>query len=142
MWRELERLRWTGLGIAAVALPLAMIQAAHPGGGAFHEIPRNSVFALDQWAVMVAVLGFARRWLRNRQNRLLRYLNDAVFPCYLAHQTVLVVAVWLIRPVNLPAPLEWASLVALTFGVSLGIYEIVRRIPLARPLWGLKPRTA
>ena len=142
VWRELERLRWTGLGIAAVALPLAMIQAAHPGGGAFHEIPRNSVFALDQWAVMVAVLGFARRWLRNRQNRLLRYLNDAVFPCYLAHQTVLVVAVWLIRPVNLPAPLEWASLVALTFGVSLGIYEIVRRIPLARPLWGLKPRTA
>jgi peptidoglycan/LPS O-acetylase OafA/YrhL len=74
-----------------------------------------------------------------RQTRLLRYLNDAVFPCYLAHQTVLVVAVWLIRPAGLPAPIEWAALVAATFGVSLGVYEVVRRIPPLRPLWGLKP---
>ncbi|MBS0331546.1 MAG: acyltransferase family protein [Proteobacteria bacterium] len=139
VWRDIERLRWAGLGLAAVALPLAMIQAVHPGGGAFHEIPRNAVFALDQWAAIVAILGFARRWLAGRQSRALRYLNDAVFPCYLAHQTVLVVAVWLIRPARLPAPVEWLILVAVTFGVSLGVYEIVRRIPLARPLWGLKP---
>ncbi|MBS0361212.1 MAG: acyltransferase family protein [Proteobacteria bacterium] len=139
VWLGFERLRWAGLAIAAIALPLAMLQAAHPGGGAFHEIPRNSVFALDQWAAIVAILGFARRWLTGRQTRTLRYLNDAVFPCYLAHQTVLVVAVWLIRPAGLPAPVEWLSLVAVTFGVSLAIYEIVRRIPFARPWWGLKP---
>ncbi len=138
VWDTFERLRWPALIVAAATLAMAVLQAVHPGGGAFHEIPRNSVFALDQWASIVAILGFARRWLRGPQTRLLRYLNDAVFPCYLAHQTVLVVAVWLLRPARLPAPLEMLSLVAITFAVSLLTYEIVRRIPLIRPLWGLK----
>jgi len=139
VWDGFERLRWPALVVAAGALALALVQAVHPGGGAFHEVPRNAVFALDQWATIVAILGFARRWLRGPQTPLLRYLNDAVFPCYLAHQTVLVVAVWLIRPARLPAAAEIASLVAITFAVSLLIYEAVRRAPLIRPLWGLKP---
>lgn len=139
VWRDLERFRWAGLAVAAIALPLAMTQSVHPGGGAFHEIPRNGVFAIDQWAAIVAILGFASRHLRQASTPLLRYLTDAVFPCYLAHQTVLVVAAWLIKPVRLPALIEVATLVGTTFGGSLLIYEAVRRLPLVRPLWGLKP---
>ncbi|MBW8812057.1 MAG: acyltransferase family protein [Caulobacterales bacterium] len=142
VWRDLERFRWVGLGVAAVALPLAMLQSAHPGGGAFHEIPRNSVYALDQWAAIVAILGFASRHLRHASSSRLRYLNEAVFPCYLAHQTVLVLAVWLIRPAQLPAPAEALFLVAVTFAGSLLVYEAVRRAPPLRPLWGLKPAAA
>ena len=139
VWRDFERLRWAGLAIAAVALPTAILQSLHPGGGAFHEIPRNAVFALDQWASIVAILGFASRHLRQASTPALRYLNDAVFPCYLAHQTVLVVAVWILKPARLPAPVEIIALVSATFGVSLLIYEAVRRVPAIRPLWGLKP---
>ena len=142
VWQDFERFRWIGLGVAAVALPVAIVQTLHPGGGAFHEIPRNSVFALDQWAVIVAILGFASRHLRDASTPALRYLNEAVFPCYLAHQTLLVIAVWRIRPYHLPALVEVAALVAITFGGSLLIYEAVRRIPPIRPLWGLKPRPA
>jgi surface polysaccharide O-acyltransferase-like enzyme len=139
VWRDLERFRWIGLGVAAVALPLAMLQSAHPGGGAFHEIPRNGVYALDQWATIVAILGFASRHLRGASTPRLRYLNEAVFPCYLAHQTLLVLAIWLIKPAQLPAPLEVALLLVATFGGSLLVYEAVRRVPPIRPLWGLKP---
>jgi surface polysaccharide O-acyltransferase-like enzyme len=139
VWAGFERFRWDGLALAAIALPLAVLQSLHPGGGAFHEIPRNAVFAIDQWAVIVAILGFASRHLRNASTPALRYLNEAVFPCYLAHQTLLVLAVWLIRPYRLPAPVEVLALVGVTFGGSLAIYEAVRRIPPIRPLWGLKP---
>jgi surface polysaccharide O-acyltransferase-like enzyme len=139
VWADFERFRWDGLALAAIALPLAVLQSLHPGGGAFHEIPRNAVFAIDQWAVIVAILGFASRHLRNASTPALRYLNEAVFPCYLAHQTLLVLAVWLIRPYRLPAAIEVAVLIAVTFGGSLAIYEAVRRIPPIRPLWGLKP---
>lgn len=138
VWAGFERLRWPAAALAAVALPVAMIQAVHPGGGAFHEVPRNAVFALDQWTTMVAILGFASRHLRGVGGPRLRYLNDAVFPCYLAHQTILVLAVWVVRPARLPAPVEIAILVAATVGGSLLTYEVVRRIPLIRPLWGLK----
>ena len=139
LWAELERRRHLALIVALIALPIMMLQAAHPGGGTWFGIPRAVVFAIDQWAMIAAILGYASRHLRNTTGPALPYLVDATFPLYLAHQTVLVVGVWFIRPANLPAPLEAACLVGITFGVSLLIYEVVRRIPLIRPIWGLKP---
>lgn len=139
LWAGLERQRRTAALIALIALPIMMAQAAHPGGATWFGIPRAIVFGIDQWAVIAAILGYGSRYLRQASGPALRYLVDATFTLYLAHQTVLVVAVWFIRPANLPAPLEAMALVGITFGVSLLIYEIVRRIPLIRPLWGLKP---
>ena len=139
LWAELERRRHQSLIIALIALPIMMLQAWHPGGGTWFGIPRAIVFAVDQWAVITAILGYGSRYLRNTRGPALPYLVDATFPLYLAHQTVLVAAVWFIRPANLPAPAEALTLVGITFGVSLLIYEIVRRIPLIRPIWGLKP---
>ena len=139
IWRDLERFRWVALSVGAVALPLMMLQVAHPGGGAFGGVPRNIVVAIDQWAVIVALLGFASLHLRDKGGPVLTYLNDAVFTLYLAHQTVLVCAVWLIRPAVLPVWIEAPLLAAVTWGASLLIYEIVRRIPLLRPIWGLRP---
>jgi glucan biosynthesis protein C len=138
IWIGFARYRWFSL-CGAVLLPLVMIQDIHPGGGAFWGLPRNAVFAINQWAMVAGVLGFAYRHLRNAANPVLSYLNDAIFPCYLAHQTILVLAVWLIKPAHLPAPLEALSLITVTFLGSLAVYEVVRRIPPIRPLWGLKP---
>ncbi len=139
LWAELEKRRRLSLIIALLALPIMMLQAAHPGGGTWFGVPRAVVFAIDQWAVITAILGYGSRYLRKTSGPALPYLVDATFPLYLAHQTVLVVAVWFVRPANLPAPVEALALVGITFGVSLLIYEIVRRIPLVRPIWGLKP---
>jgi hypothetical membrane protein len=139
LWAELERRRHLSLIVAVIALPIMMLQAAHPGGGTWFGVPRAVVFAIDQWAVITAILGYGSRYLRKTRGPALPYLVDATFPLYLAHQTVLVVAVWFVRPANLPAPIEALTLVGITFGVSLLIYEIVRRIPLVRPIWGLKP---
>ncbi|WP_374600049.1 acyltransferase family protein [Brevundimonas sp.] len=139
LWAGLERHRRTAALIALIALPVMMVQAAHPGGATWFGIPRAIVFGIDQWAVIAAILGYGSRYLRQASGPVLRYLVDATFTLYLAHQTVLVVAVWFIRPANLHAPLEATALVGITFGVSLLIYEIVKRVPLIRPLWGLKP---
>lgn len=139
VWRDMERYRWHALALAAVALPIMMIQVWHPGGRAFWGVPKAIVYGVDQWAVIVAILGFGGRHLRDRGGPLLKYLTEATFPLYLAHQTVLVVAVWIIRPANLSAPVEALALVLVTFLGSLAIYEVVRRIAVIRPLWGLKP---
>jgi glucan biosynthesis protein C len=139
LWAGLERHRRIAALIALIALPIMMAQAAHPGGATWFGVPRAIVFGIDQWAVIAAILGYGSRYLRQASGPALRYLVDATFTLYLAHQTVLVVAVWFIRPANLPAALEATALVGITFGVSLLIYEIVRRIPLIRPMWGLKP---
>ena len=49
------------------------------------------------------------------------------------------VAVWFLRPAELPPLLEATILGLITFGGSLLIYEIVRRVGWLRPVWGLKP---
>ena len=139
LWRDMERYRWLALGLAAVALPVMMVQVWHPGGRAFWGIPKAVVYGVDQWATIVAILGFGSRHLRARGGPVLNYLTQATFPLYLAHQTILVAAVWIVRPAALPAWLEALFLVAVTFLGSLAVYEVVRRIPAIRPLWGLKP---
>ena len=139
LWRELEQRRWIFLALSTVSLSLVMLQVWHPGGGAFFGIPRNAVFAIAQWVTIAGILAFGSRYLRRADSPLLRYLNDGIFPCYLAHQTILVVAVWLVKPMGIPALPEALLLITVTFGGSVLVYELVRRVPLMRPLWGLKP---
>jgi hypothetical protein len=89
------------------------------------------------WALIVAMLGFARRHL-NRTGPVLRYLTDAVFPYYILHQTLIVcLGVW---ATGLPI---WAEAPVVILGTLLGCivgYELIRRVGIVRPLFGLPLR--
>jgi peptidoglycan/LPS O-acetylase OafA/YrhL len=137
-WKAAVRWRWMALAVVAIALPSLIVLES---GAATEPEPwwTSLAFSADQWATIAAILGFGAVHLQNRDGPILRYLAQAVFPCYLAHQTILVWAVWAIRPLNLPSLVEAPSLVAITVGGCLGVYEVVRRINLLRPIWGLKP---
>ena len=137
VWTRFERMRWTSLAVAVVSLPALILlsQPVHHPPAA----PANLVFAIYQWATICAVLGFGSRLLRGADGPALRYLTDAVFPCYLAHQTLLVIAAHLLKPWGLPVGAEASLLVLITLGGSLAVYEVVRRIGFLRPLWGLRP---
>jgi hypothetical protein len=140
IWSTLERLRWHFLVIAAIAFPLLILNELHPGGRTFFSSVRNSLYALDQWATICTILGFGSKHLRNADGPVLRYLTDAVFPCYLAHQTILVIAAYTLKPYDLEVWFEAPLLMLITLGGSLAVYEIVKRIDIIRPLWGLRPR--
>lgn len=140
VWKTFERLRWPFLATAATALPYMLWLEGQSGGLAAGGLLKDSVYAIDQWATIGAVLGFASRHIRHADGPLLRYLTDAVFPCYLAHQTLLVIFAYTLEPYAMPAEVEAPLLVMLTLGGSLAVYEVVRRVDWLRPLWGLKPR--
>lgn len=143
VWRTLEDLRRPALGIALAALPtLLVFEAMDPGGVLWGGAPKNAAYAIDQWATIAAILGYASRHIRNADTPLLRYLTQAVFPAYLAHQTLLVAAAHLTKRAGLPAWAEAPLLAAATLGGSLLVYEGVRRVNWLRPLWGLKPLPA
>ncbi len=67
-----------------------------------------------------------------------RYLTDAVFPFYILHQTAIVVLGHHLTKLGLPVGAEAAILVAGTTAVCVVGYEIVRRIALLRPVFGLR----
>ncbi len=139
LWQALERYRRLTLIIALAVLPVLVFQAGYFPNNIAYDAAKFAIQATYQWAVIATILGYGSRYLRQKDGPVLRYLTDAVFPLYLAHQTILVVAVWLIRPAGLAPLLEATILGIITFGGSLLIYEIVRRVGWLRPVWGLKP---
>jgi peptidoglycan/LPS O-acetylase OafA/YrhL len=95
------------------------------------------VQSTEAWCAIVAILGFGAKHL-NRDAPALHYLTQGVFPFYLVHQTLIVVMAHHLARLGLPQPLEALILVVLTFACCLATYEIVRRLPGVRILFGLK----
>ncbi len=60
------------------------------------------------WACLVAIMGFAARYLRS-SNRFLKYANDAVLPFYILHQTVILAIGFHVIRLDAPLWLEYAD---------------------------------
>jgi hypothetical protein len=90
-----------------------------------------------QWLCMIAVLGFARRWLV-ADSPARRYLTDAIFPYYIVHQTAIIMIAHELHGRDLPAWLEASIVISGTLAACVVTYEIVRRIAVLRPLFGLR----
>jgi hypothetical protein len=86
---------------------------------------------------IVAVLGFARRWL-NRDSAARRYLTDAVFPYYIAHQTAIILIAHELKGLDSPTWVEATLVIGGTLLSCVATYEIVRRVRVLRPLFGLR----
>jgi len=137
-WQAVDRARHLAL---AVAVATGGVRLA--GSLSLVEVTGEALSLIRiifTWAVIAAMLGFAQRHL-NRTGPVLRYLTDAVFPYYILHQTLIVcIGVW---AAGLPL---WAEAPVVVLGTLLGCglgYELVRRVGVLRPLFGLplRPRT-
>lgn len=144
VWDAIARVRWIALALwlaswAGLVAYFTHFDAAEPPP--WLRLCMRMAWGLDQWCAIMAVLGFARR-LAPGDGPVLRYLVPAVFPVYILHQTVIVVAAWQLRPLGLAPALEGPLLVLLTFAACFGGYEVIRRVAPLRPLFGLKARRA
>lgn len=127
-------LTWTGLpGDVQLWTPMG----EHPP--AWLQFAMRWTYAAIQWGAIAAILGFGARHL-DIDRPVLRYLTNAVFPLYILHQTITVVAGHYLPDLQLPLAVESALLVGLTFGGAFAGYELVRRVPPLRPFFGLRRR--
>lgn len=92
------------------------------------------------WVVILALLGLARRFL-NHDSPVRRYLTEAIFPVYVLHQTITVSAGYALTRTGLDVWTEFTALTVITFAGSFAGFEIIRRIAILRPLFGLKRQT-
>ena len=99
------------------------------------------VYALCAWSAIVAACGFARCHL-DADGPARRYLTEAVFPVYIAHQTLIVVLAHAFKPLRLAPGLEALLLAVLTIAGCFALFEAVRRLRFLRPLFGLAPLPA
>ena len=136
LWAELQRLRRASLALAAGLL--ALLALAWPG---LLPLPWAALRALEQlyaWIAICAVLGWSRQLL-DRPWPWLPWAQEQLFPWYVLHQTLILLGLAWLAPVQLGPLVEPALLLALTVAGCWGATAVIRRVRWLRPLFGLKP---
>lgn len=141
--QQLQQLRWPALALGLAGwLVLVGYPALLPGWPTAPEawrVPMRLAFGAAQWGGVVAAFGFARAHLAV-DHRWRAPLSEAVFPLYLVHQTIIIVAAVALRPLALPAGLEALLIVLLSFGGGFTAWRLARRSGWLRPWMGLSAR--
>lgn len=93
--------------------------------------------ALYRWSALLCMLGFAKLYL-DRPYRWLPYANEAVYPWYILHQSLIIPLAFVVA--SLPVS-GWMEMPLVLLGTVAGcalLHELfIRRIPWLRPLFGL-----
>jgi hypothetical protein len=125
--QSIQRLRWISL-LGAIVLTVNLIS----GNPDAHR-------DLIAWFFILTFLGFGMKHL-NFNTPFLKYANEAVLPFYILHQTILLCTGYFILQWAIPDLLQWALIVASSFSIIMGIFEIlIRRFNVLRFLFGMKP---
>jgi len=96
----------------------------------------SPIFVLTGWTGVLALMG-AGRHLFDRTNTFTAYLSTASYPVYIIHQAILVATAYYVLTFAIPPALQFTAIVVVSFLLTFACYEIVRRIPVVRALFGI-----
>lgn len=140
-WAEATRLRRTALAIAlpAFAAYFALVRILPDEVGEGMQALVWGLRNLYVWTILLAILGWSHATL-NRPFRWLPWANEAVYPWYMLHQSLIVglgffFAGWRLGPVAEPLVI----LAGTVFG-CWAITAVVKQFDWLRPLFGLHRR--
>ena len=141
-WATIARV-WPWAGVAALAGWVLIAASDLAPGDSGIGVPiaiMRVARSVELWGAILGLLGFAQRYW-NRDHRWRAALNEAVFPAYIAHQTVIVVVEFWLRPLGLPGWSEFAILVVATAGGAALFTLIARALGWLRPFAGFAARS-
>jgi glucan biosynthesis protein C len=92
------------------------------------------------WAWVFTAIGYGKKYL-NRPHKSLDYINQAVYPFYILHQTVIVVLVYYIVRTEESIIAKYLFTTILSFIISMIILHVfIRPYNVMRFLFGMKPK--
>ncbi|MGZ3873950.1 MAG: acyltransferase family protein [Mucilaginibacter sp.] len=147
---SLERSRRFALTIGFVALVFIdylrwnKIEPGHSEWSFQHEVFTYAFTALRPiiaWGWVLAIVGYGKHYF-NRTHRVLNYLNQAVYPFYILHQTVIVLLVYyIVKLPNESILSKYIYTVGITFFITVLTYHLlIRPFAFMRFLFGMKPK--
>ena len=142
------KLRYSSLLLAIIATSLLFVFFWHPHPinlsplvNGETDVLRYIVFSIIRisniWFWILTCLGFASKYL-NHSSASLSYLNQAVYPFFCIHLGVLVAVEIYILPLDWSITTKYTVITTLTVLLVLISYEMIKRIKLARVLFGIK----
>jgi peptidoglycan/LPS O-acetylase OafA/YrhL len=138
---SIKRQRWLSLiaGLLLITLE-GVLRVGHPEPA--FDTPRfvllNAGYGLSAWLLILAILGFGMKHL-NVYSPKMAYLNEAVLPFYVLHQSVLIYVGYFVVQGNIPDLLKWLIIAPMSLAIIMALYEfLIRRINVLRFLFGMK----
>lgn len=89
------------------------------------------------WILSVFAFGYS---YLNRPGKTLSYLSEAAYPVYILHMVFLYLGSWLIFPLEMAVQVKFVLVLLFTGVGCFATFELIKRINLMRPLFGLKMR--
>jgi glucans biosynthesis protein C len=103
---------------------------------------RNLLFlallVVSAWLWVITFLGYAKKYL-NFNSKFLQLANEAIYPFYILHQTIIVIIAYYIVQVQETIISKYIFLTILSFVLSIGLYVfLVKPYKITRVLFGMK----
>lgn len=94
--------------------------------------------AVCGWAWVLTCIGYGKKNL-DRQHPWLRYLNEAVYPFYILHQTVIVLLAYYVVRAPDGVGMKYVFTVVVTFAISMMVFHhFIRPYRVMRWLFGMR----
>jgi len=95
---------------------------------------------MNMWLTLIVILGYGNKLL-NFPHKAINYMNEAAFPIYIIHQSILVVVGYYIVKLNVGIYPKFFMIMFLTLAASFLLYEfVIKRLAVTRMLFGIKVR--
>ncbi len=138
--KAMERHRVPALLAGIISFALGYL--AYKGTTQWPLLPRELLGSFLRgilcWSWLVAICGFAGRYLRF-SNGFLKYANEAVLPFYILHQVVILCVGFYVLRLHTRLWLEYLIIATTSFVIIMGLYELfIRRVNVLRVLFGMK----
>ncbi|WP_340063599.1 acyltransferase [Ascidiimonas aurantiaca] len=99
-----------------------------------------AVSGITGWSWIITALGYGQVWF-NKRSMLLSKMNEAIYPFYILHQTVIVLLAYYLVQLDLSIGVKMLLLLALSFPVIVLIYRfIVYPFRITRVLFGMRSK--
>lgn len=125
------------LGIAWIILMIARCGMYQIG------LLNNLIWDVQQrilsWVGILAIVALGKHFLEFN-NVFTKYFAPAAFPIYCFHQSIVVIVGYIIVRHVHGAFIQYIGIVTISFVLTIFMYEICRRIPVTRFLFGIKKR--
>ena len=99
-----------------------------------------SLYAITAWSWIFTAIGYGKRYL-NKKHSVLNYINEAVYPFYILHQTIIVIVVFYVVRTDDTILSKFLFTFIISFALAISIYHLlIRPFAVTRFLFGMKPK--
>jgi len=99
----------------------------------------HSIWSFNKLFWILLIIGYSGQYL-NKKSHVLSYMNEAILPWYILHQTIIIIAGMTLANYSLGGFVEPLLVVIFTFGLCAVGYELIKRNNITRIMFGMKLR--